>query len=137
MIDQLKQKYPSASIGSFGDSAELSAELIALVRSGKKTATCAALRDYEAEGEPLPEVGQYEIVLDTTETPVLVLKTLWVATLRFADVDWAFAKDEGEDDTLESWRRNHRAFFERNGGFDPDMLLVCQRFAVVEDLLAD
>ena len=137
MIEHLLQTYPGAAIGSFGDSEELSAELIALVRSGQKTATCAALRDYEAEGEPLPEVGQYEIVLDATDTPVLVLKTLWVATLRFADVDWGFAKDEGEDDTLDSWRRNHRAFFERNGGFDPDMLLVCQRFSVAQDLLAD
>lgn len=137
MIEQLLQTYPGAAIGSFGDSEELSAELIALVRSGQKTATCAALRDYEAEGEPLPEIGQYEIVLDATDTPVLVLKTLWVEIKRFADVDWGFAKDEGEDDTLDSWRRNHRAFFERNGGFDPDMLLVCQRFSVAQDLLAD
>ena len=137
MIEQLKKTYPGASVGSFGDSAELSDQLIALVRSGQKTATCAALRDYETEGEPLPEVGQYEIVLDATDTPVLVLKTLWVETLRFADVDWAFAKDEGENDTLEGWRSDHRAYFERNGGFDPDMLLVCQRFTVVEDLLSD
>jgi hypothetical protein len=34
---------------------------------------------------------------------------------------------------LSGWRRDHQAYFERNGGFDPEMLLVCERFRLVED----
>jgi uncharacterized protein YhfF len=56
-----------------------------------------------------------------------------VTIRRFADVDEDFAFAEGEDDTLEGWRAGHRVYFERNGGFDPGMLLVCERFRLIED----
>ena len=39
---------------SFGDSPGLADELLALVLMGKKTATCGALRDYIADGTPIP-----------------------------------------------------------------------------------
>lgn len=32
----------------------------------------------------------------------------------------------------EAWRDGHIAYFERNGGYSPDMLLACERFRVVE-----
>lgn len=41
---------------------------------------------------------------------------------------------EGEDDSLASWQANHRAFFERHGIFAPDMMLLWERFELVEDL---
>lgn len=40
---------------------------------------------------------------------------------------------EGEND-LEGWRNDHRAFFQRNGGFSPQMQVVWERFALIEDL---
>ncbi len=40
---------------------------------------------------------------------------------------------EGEDEDLAGWRAGHRAYFERNGGFSPDMPLVWERFALIED----
>ena len=40
---------------------------------------------------------------------------------------------EGEGD-FDSWKQGHIAFFTRNGGFDPDMMLVCERFKLVEVL---
>ena len=33
---------------------------------------------------------------------------------------------------LEGWRTSHEAYFARNGGFSPDMWLVCERFTLVE-----
>ena len=49
------------------------------------------------------------------------------------DKESKFAKDEGEGDgSLDAWRKEHAAYFERNGGFSPNMLLVCERFKVVE-----
>ena len=50
-------------------------------------------------------------------------------------MDAAFAFDEGEGDrSLEDWRRGHRAYFERNGGWSDDMWLACERFRLVEVL---
>ncbi|MEJ2019298.1 MAG: ASCH domain-containing protein, partial [Maritimibacter sp.] len=41
---------------------------------------------------------------------------------------------EGEDDDLAGWQKGHEAFFTRNGGFDPEMMLVFEHFELVEDL---
>ena len=133
-IDELKARYPGAVTYKFGDNRQLCDELVALVRSGKKTATCGALRDYGADGEPMPEVGRHDIALDWDGTPVLVTETTDVTIRRYCDVDAEFALAEGENDTLEGWQADHRRYFERNGGWDPEMELVCERFRLVEDL---
>ena len=97
-------------------------------------ATCEALRVFESEGEVLPVVGRRDIALNWDGTPALVIETVSVALTRFCDVGEDFALAEGENDTLEGWRSDHRSYFERNGGFDPEMILVCERFKLVEDL---
>lgn len=50
---------------------------------------------------------------------------------RFDEVDEAFAVAEGEG-PYDVWRSEHIAYFDRNGGYAPDLLLVCERFRVVE-----
>lgn len=121
---------------TFGDSAELSDQLLALVRSGQKTATCGALVDYETEGEPLPVVGRRDLITAWDGTPAVLIEVTEVSLTRFPDVTEDFALAEGEDETLEGWRIGHRAFFERCGIWAPDMMLVCQRFRVVKDMKA-
>lgn len=133
-IDELKQKYPGAETFKFGDGPELSAQLIALVRSGRKTATCGALRDFQEGGEAMPVVGRRDIALNWDGSPALVIETLEVTITRYCDVTEVFALAEGENEDLAGWQRDHRAFFERNGGFDPEMELVCERFRVIEHL---
>lgn len=117
---------------TFGDSAELSARLIALVRSGQKTATCSALWDYDAEDEELPVVGRQDLALEWDGRPALLIEWTEATIRRFCDVPEHFALAEGEGD-FEDWRRGHADYFARNGGFDPEMLLVCERFRLVED----
>ncbi|WP_422378503.1 ASCH domain-containing protein [Roseibium sp.] len=133
-IDELKQKYPGAETFKFGDGPELSDQLIALVRSGRKTATCGALRDFQEGGEAMPVVGRRDIALNWDGSPALVIETLEVTITRYCDVTEVFALAEGENEDLAGWQRDHQAFFERNGGFDPEMELVCERFRVIEDL---
>ncbi|MET1415773.1 ASCH domain-containing protein [Roseibium sp. HPY-6] len=133
-LKHLKEIYPGAATFKFGDGEELSGHLIALVRAGTKTATCGAVRDFETGEETMPEVGRMDIALDWDGTPALVIETLEVKTMRFCDVPEDFALAEGENDDLAGWRTDHQAFFERNGGFDPEMWLVCERFRVVRDL---
>ena len=43
-LDEAKAKYPGSVTLTFGDSEGLCTEFLALVRTGKKTATCGALR---------------------------------------------------------------------------------------------
>ena len=82
----------------------------------------------------MPVPGRRDIVLDWDGVPALVIETTEVTIRRFCDVDAGFALAEGEDDTLAGWQAGHRAYFERNGGWSPDMELVCERFDLIEDL---
>ena len=125
----LKHRYPTAQTFKFGDSAELSA---ALVRSGKKVATCGAVRDFE-NGAPMPQIGRRDIALHWDDRPALVIETVELIQCRFDEVTEAMALAEGEDDSLDGWRRGHRAYFERNGGFSPDMQILWDRFLLVDD----
>lgn len=122
--------YQDAVTFQFGDSPELADELLALVLAGTKTATCGALRDFNAQ-EPVPEAGRRDVVLDGSGRPACVIETLSVLIQRFDQVDEAFALAEGEG-PYEAWRDAHIAYFDRNGGYAPDMMLACERFRVVE-----
>ena len=136
-LGDLKKKYPGAASFKFGDSASLCDLLVGLVREGKKTATCGALHNFTEDGEELPIIGRCDIALNWDGTPAFVIKTIAVETKRFCDVGEEFALQEGEDDSLEGWRSSHQAFFERNGGFDETMLLVCEQFEMVENIAID
>lgn len=134
-LDEAMKRYPGAETFTFGDSRALCDDLLSLVRSGAKTATCGALRAFVTEGDALPKVGRRDIALDWDGEPALVIKTLDVTIRTFSDVDADFALAEGENTDLEGWRRDHRTYFERNGGWSPDMDLVCERFRMIEDLV--
>lgn len=119
---------------SFGASAEEADALLALVLDGRKTATASAHADYEAEGEPLPEPGTLGIVLDGAGHPRALVETTDVRVVPFDEVDAEHAHLEGEGDrSLERWRAEHERFFTEHAttGFDPQMLLVLERFRVV------
>lgn len=121
----------------FGDSPAMADKLGALVANGTKTATCGMLWEYEADGEPLPEVGDLSIILDGAGQPLCLIETTEVAIRPFNEVDAQFAYDEGEGErTLAHWRRAHWAFFTRSGArigreISETMPLVCERFRVV------
>lgn len=117
----------------FGDSEALSNQLIRLVRAGKKTATCGALYEFGSEGEAMPVAGRRDIALNWDGSPALLLQTVEVTEQRFCDVDEDFALAEGENEDLAGWRRDHRQYFERNGGFDDEMIVVCERFRLIYD----
>ena len=128
-----QEKYRGAETFTFGDSRALCDELLALVRSGQKTATCGALRDFGKAGEAMPVVGRRDIALDWDGNPALVIETVEVTVRRFSEVDEAFALDEGETADLAGWQAGHQQYFGRNGGWSEDMELVCERFRMIED----
>jgi uncharacterized protein YhfF len=132
---ELPPQYANAITFSFGDSPELNDELLGLVLAGKKTATCGALRDYGPGKEAMPVVGRRDVVLNRAGEPAAVIETLSIEVKRFEDVEPSFTDREGEGDYA-AWRAGHEAYFARNGGFAPDMELVCERFKLIEVLPA-
>jgi uncharacterized protein YhfF len=133
-MEDLQDTYPGAGTFKFGDSKALSDKLVALVRSGKKTATCGAFAEFEDDLDAMPMVGRCDIAANWDDSLALVIRTIKVEKIRFCDVTEDMALAEGEDDTLEGWRKSHQTYFERNGGFDPEMVLVFEHFELVEDL---
>lgn len=128
-----EEKPDSVSAWMFGDTPD---ELAQKVVSGKKTATCSAYVLYEKENEPLPEINEYSIVLNSSEEPVAIIKTTEVSLIPFNEVNEEFALAEGEG-TYEEWRHIHERFFKEvlsNAGlpYSDEMLLVCERFALVD-----
>lgn len=121
----------------FGDSPRLADELAELIMAGTKTATCAALWEYEAGGDPLPQPGQLGILQDGAGRPLAVVQTVEMEIKPYDQVDAAFAYEEGEGDrSLAYWREAHRRFFTRTLAaigreFDETMPLVCERFRVL------
>ncbi|MBV7408362.1 ASCH domain-containing protein [Maritimibacter sp. DP1N21-5] len=133
-MEDLNDTYPGAGNFTFGDNPRLCAELLALVRSGRKTATCAALADFDDDPGAMPKVGRADIAMNWDGSPALVIRTVKLTEIRFCDVPEDLALKEGEDASFESWRKNHERYFKRNGGFDPEMMLLFEEFELVEDL---
>ncbi|WP_199897176.1 ASCH domain-containing protein [Paenilisteria weihenstephanensis] len=123
---------------AFGDGAEMADRLGALVVNGVKTATCAAHCVHEIEGEAIPQVGEYNIILDGKNEPLAIIRYTEVELVKMNEVSRDFARSEGEGDlSYEYWYEAHVNFFTWELGqygreFTPDLLLVCQRFEVVD-----
>ena len=89
---------------SFDDSPETATELAELVVDGRKRATAALLRQFSPEGEPLPIIGGYVVLVDGHGRPRAIWRTKELRLGPLVSVDEAFAWDEGEGDrTRASW----------------------------------
>lgn len=126
-------KYPGAETFRFGDDSDLNAEILALVRAGKKTMTCSAWDAFAAGGEALPETGRVDIALDWKGTPALALRTVKVEKLRFCDMDAVRIPPQGEFADLADWRRGYESCLRREGLFSAEVPLMVETFEVVED----
>ena len=124
----MPEQYRGLRSFAFGDGPALADELLDLVMKGIKTATC------RTEDEPNTSTpGERWVVLDGRGAPRCVIETTEVTYRRFGEVDAAFAYEEGEGDrSLDYWRDAHRNYFGRQGKFREDMMLMCERFRLVE-----
>ena len=128
---------PLVTTYGFGDSAELAEELGRLVLDGPKRATAGMVAELEADGEPVPQVGDRCVVVGGDGRPLAVVRTTDVRIGPLSSVDEAFAWDEGEGDrTRVAWLAAHTRYFERRCAelgwtFSDDMLVVLERFELV------
>ncbi|MEU6236875.1 ASCH domain-containing protein [Kitasatospora sp. NPDC047058] len=120
-------------------------QLVAAVLSGAKTSTTGLLADYEHAGDPLPQVNDHRVVIDSDGRPVAVTETTDVRVVRLAEVDLRHALDEGEGYTsVAEWRATHEGFWHsaemRAALGDPDFTVddttpvVMERFRLIADL---
>lgn len=116
-----------------GTPGEMRAELNALVRSGRKTATAGLLGEYEQEGEQLEHVGERLALLDDDQRCVAVVEVTGIEVVRFDEVPWEFAAAEGEGDPdLAAWGAGHRRYWAAAGSpVDDATPVVCLRFRLV------
>lgn len=121
----------------FGTGGAMADELVGLVLAGRKRATAGALWSYEADGDPVPQPGEFSIVTDGTGRARCIIRTTSVEVVPFNRVSAEFAAAEGEGDlSLDYWREGHWRYFTRElaqFGKRPaeDMPVVCERFEVV------
>lgn len=119
--------------------------LVAAVLAGSKTSTTGLLVEYELEREPLPQVGDRSVLIDSHDRPLAVLEVTSLRVAALAEVDLAHARDEGEGhQTVAQWRDAHERFWHssqmRAALGDPDPTVddatrvVLERFRVVTRL---
>ena len=119
---------------AFGDDTD---KLAGLVACGIKTATASLQLWYDLEGEPLPNAGEYSIVLDSEENAVCIIRTEKVFVRSFREVDERHAWKEGEGDrSLSYWRETHERYFRKeledtDRSFDEGIKVVCEEFIKV------
>ena len=90
----------------------LADELAELVLRGEKTATASTYELYKLENEPLPQVGSFDVILDSQDKAVCIIEITKVSVVPFNDVSAEHAFKEGEGDkSLAYWQQVHQEFF--------------------------
>jgi uncharacterized protein YhfF len=122
---------------AFGFTPQDATEISKLVINGIKTATGSLLWSYQADGKPLPSVGDLWVVIDGESKPVCVAQTTNVEIVSFNEVPEIYARLGGEGDrSLGSWRRMYRKYLVlecKRIGREPVVTapMVMERFEVV------
>ena len=132
-VDDAKARYPGAELFRPGDSPNLNAHILSLVRSGAKTVTCEAWSVFETGGEALPEPGRIDIALDWDGNAAYAVETLDVRKVRFCDMAPDDIPPQGEFRDYDDWANGYRRYLTRAGRFSPDVPLMVETFRLVED----
>lgn len=132
-------------VAEFAFPGPLRDRLVGAILAGAKTTTATLREEYVREGAPLPVVGAEEVVVDSDEHPVAVIRTRDVQVVRLADVTDEHARAEGEAyPDAAAWREGHEAFWtsvefiaalgEPRIVVDDATEVVCETFEVVRRL---
>lgn len=122
---------------AFGMTDEQADKLANLVNQNIKTATTSAYELYD-KNEPLPQVGEFSIILNSVGKPVCVIQEKCVEIIPYNLISAEHAYHEGEGDrSYNYWRKVHDDFFEREYQeaekiFYPQAPMVCEVFEKIE-----
>ena len=103
-------------------------KLVKLVLDGKKTATTSLY-----EFDSLPAVADVSVLTDSNNNDMCILETKEVIVTEFKNITWDLAKLEGENKSLEEWRKVHKDYFNKiDPSFNDDTKVIFEIFEVVE-----
>jgi len=147
MTDRAPKQIDGMAVAEFAFPGPLREELIAAILRGEKTATSGLLSDYDREGDAIARPGERQVVIDSELRPVAIIEMVEARVMRVADVDEAFAHDEGEGfASVAEWREAHERFWhgyadetrawlgDPNWQVTDDTLIVAERFRLVRTL---
>ncbi|MCW8833872.1 MAG: ASCH domain-containing protein [Colwellia sp.] len=112
-------------------------ECATLVLNNIKMATSPSLWWYQVNEEPLPKVGDLNIVTNWNGEAQCIIETTSISIVPFNEITEEYAELEGEGDkSLAYWKQVHWQYYHReleNTPFTPseDMPIVCERFKLV------
>lgn len=107
----LRPKNPNVT-ANFAGNREITDELLHLYLIGKKSAGSSIVEDFQTANDPLPQVGNYWIFLNSKDQPSCILKTERIVFNKFRDVPEEIAIAEGEGDlSIEYWKATHKELY--------------------------
>lgn len=105
-------------------------QLVEFVLEGKKTATTYLYEDDEKYKE-----NDISILTDINGNDVCLIQTKKIIITTFKNITWDLAVLEGENNSLDDWRKEHYNFFKKiNPDFNKDTKVVFEIFEVIEKL---
>jgi len=131
-ISEAQRRYPGAVMFRFGDSHALNMQILKLVKEGKKTVSCDAVANFEKRSEAVPKPGDVGIAEANNGMPHLAIRTVSVDVIPFDQMTEELIPDQGEFVDLADWRAGYEAYLTRAGVFAPDVMMVVERFELVE-----
>ncbi|HSN71529.1 MAG TPA: ASCH domain-containing protein [Steroidobacteraceae bacterium] len=117
-----------------GDSPEICALLVELIRTGRKTGTFSLLAEFEETGRPPPQAGEFLVITNYDGQPGCCVRLETVECLPFERVDEAWVQVEGPSlRELGPWREIHEQYWTQMLGrwgrsFTREIPVLCQRF---------
>jgi uncharacterized protein YhfF len=137
LSEEDQKNAPPYVVDQFADTPEAATKVGKLVRDGVKTTTSSLVWGLQHIGEPLPKVGEIDVIVDGNGEPLCIIELIEVEIKPFNAVDEQFAFEYGEGDrTLGFWLRDNWDFLSRwcrEIGREPSetMPLVFQRFRLL------
>ena len=105
-------------------------QLVELVLEGKKTATTYLYEDDEKYKE-----NDISILTDINGNDVCLIQTKKIIITTFKNITWDLAVLEGENNSLDDWRKEHYNFFKKiTASFNKDTKVVFEIFEMINKL---
>ena len=137
LSEEDQKNTPGYIVDQFADTPEAATKVGKLVRDGVKTTTSSLAWGLEHISEPLPKVGDINLIVDGNGEPLCIIELTGVEIRPFNTVDEQFAFEYREGDrTLAFWLSDNWDFHSRwclEIGCEPSetMPIVFQRFRVL------
>lgn len=105
-------------------------QLVELVLEGKKTATTYLYEDDEKYKE-----NDISILTDINGNDVCLIQTKKIIITTFKNITWDLAVLEGENNSLDDWRKENYNFFKKiTPSFNKDTKVVFEIFEMINKL---